>query len=624
MMSHSKSFRIKTAAFSLLILAALLAASCYPPAAPAQGPAPDAPAGLDVEAGEDEAPQVAPAAASLIPIAALRNATYSGIYDQRITLADGLYEGEPSEADDPSHSTVEYIDGAELYGDLDGDAVDDAVVFLLERGGGSGAFTYVAAQLNRDVQPVDAGAVRIEDRIGVRSAAIEEGQVVLDIITQGPGDVACCGAHKAHKTYALQDGRLVETSAAGGDLVKVSAADLDGTSWALAALNDDQPALAGAEVTLSFQDGQFSGSGGCNSYSASFSLSGDNPFVMAIGPLTASEKSCPEPAGSQESAYLAALSSVARWGYDFGRLALYYAGGQEVESRLLFVAQAAPGAATDLPLELVPPPTEDLMMLRAHPWQWISFTNPLEAIAIEDPASYRVSFNPDASLAITADCNEIVGFYQGEWGGALTIAADAETLTDCGPGSRSAQFVTLLGAGARYFFEGENLYIDLFADGGAMGLAPAGEVMALDPGDYRAASSISRDGFAINDDEIRQLDGQEAMVWGYVDHGNLYGDEGARAILGDWWSGDGPDASTWRFNLKAQADDAVGKSFAVTVPNDAGRDALLRQFVADAQAQRPTRIFVTGRLTTFEAPSSDRVRTGLTLDVQSSSDITLE
>jgi hypothetical protein len=76
--------------------------------------------------------------------------------------------------------------------------------------------------------------------------------------------------------------------------------------------------------------------------------------------------------------------------------------------------------------------------------------------------------------------------------------------------------------------------------------------------------------------------------------------------------------------IKAQADDAVGKSFAVTVPNDAGRDELLRRFVADAQAQQPTKVFVAGRLTTFEAPSSDRVRTGLMLDVQSSSDIRLD
>lgn len=140
---------------------------------------------------------------------------------------------------------------------------------------------------------------------------------------------------------------------------------------------------------------------------------------------------------------------------------------------------------------------------------------------------------------------------------------------------------------------------------------------------YLAASSISKDGFASNAEKVRSLNGQEVKLWGFVDPSNLYGDEDAREILGDWWSGAGPDAATWRFNLKAQADDAVGKSFAVTVPNDAGRDELLQRFVADAQAQRPTRVFVTGRLATFEAPSSDRVRTGLMLDVQSSSDISV-
>lgn len=479
----------------LLILAALLISACYVPSQPApvakqaasneQAPTPAA-----TEAVAAEQAPTAPAAASRIPVEALRNATYSGIYDEPITLTDGLYEGELFVEGDPARPTVETIDGAELFGDLNGDGVDDAVVFLLERGGGTGAFTYVAAQLNEDGKPVDAGAVRIEDRIGVRSAAIEDGQVVLDIITQGPGDVACCGTHKAHKTYALQDGRLVETTPAGGELVKISAADLDGATWTLLELDRDQPALANTEVTLTFGVGQVSGTGGCNSYSGSFSLGEDNPLVMSIGPLTATDKSCPEPAGSQESAYLAALGSVTRWGYDFGRLALYYAGGQDGESRLLF--------------------------------------------------------------------------------------------------------------------------------------APSGEVTAPDPDDYLAASSISRDGFAINDDEMRQLDGQEVMLWGYVDHGNLYGDESARELLGDWWSGDGPDASTWRFNLKAQADDAVGKSFAVTVPNDPGRDDLLRAFVADAQAGRPTKVFVTGRLATFDAPSSDRVRTGLMLDVPSSGDILLE
>lgn len=142
-------------------------------------------------------------------------------------------------------------------------------------------------------------------------------------------------------------------------------------------------------------------------------------------------------------------------------------------------------------------------------------------------------------------------------------------------------------------------------------------------GDYMAASTISANGFARNADEIRKLDGQEVKLWGFVDSGNLYGDEGAKAILGDWWSGEGPSATTWRFNLKAHAEDAAGHSFAVHVPNDPGRDDLLKAFVADAKAQRPSKVFVTGRLFTFAAATNVTALTGLYMEVRSSDDILL-
>ncbi len=109
-----------------------------------------------------------------------------------------------------------------------------------------------------------------------------------------------------------------------------------------------------------------------------------------------------------------------------------------------------------------------------------------------------------------------------------------------------------------------------------------------------------------------------------MDHSNLYGDDGAREILADWWSGPGPDDDTWRFNLKAEADDEVGHSFAVYVPNDAGRDDLLRIFVADARAQAATRVFVTGRLYTYDAPSNVNTRTGLYLKATSADDVLLK
>ena len=71
-------------------------------------------------------------------------------------------------------------------------------------------------------------------------------------------------------------------------------------------------------------------------------------------------------------------------------------------------------------------------------------------------------------------------------------------------------------------------------------------------GDYIAASSISRNGFARDGNEARKLHGQEVKLWGFVDHGNLHGDEGVRQILQERWSGEGPSPTTWRFNLKAK------------------------------------------------------------------------
>ena len=158
-------------------------------------------------------------------------------------------------------------------------------------------------------------------------------------------------------------------------------------------------------------------------------------------------------------------------------------------------------------------------------------------------------------------------------------------------------------------------------------LVVAGALLAgcsAQKGDYIAASSLSKDGFARNGAEARKLHGQEVKLWGFVDHGNLYGDEGAKQILGGRWSGDGPSATTWRFNLKAKADDEVGHSFAVNVPNDPGRDDLLKAFLADASAGKPTRVFLKGKLFTFDAPTNAATLTGLSMDLQSSRDILFE
>lgn len=143
-------------------------------------------------------------------------------------------------------------------------------------------------------------------------------------------------------------------------------------------------------------------------------------------------------------------------------------------------------------------------------------------------------------------------------------------------------------------------------------------------GGYDPASSISRNGFARGGEAVRELHGRVVEIWGFVDHGNLYGDESAREVLGEWWSGAAAGAAAWRFNLKAREDDAAGRSFPIHVLSGEGRDALLEVFVADARARRPTRVFVRGTLFTYAAPTQGAALTGLYMEVRSSRDISLE
>ena len=114
----------------------------------------------------------------------------------------------------------------------------------------------------------------------------------------------------------------------------------------------------------------------------------------------------------------------------------------------------------------------DLTALMDTPWQWISFTNPMEQFEVEMPENYSVTFNEDGTLNVMADCNNASGSYTvGD--SSLTIAMGPNTMAACPEGSRSDQFVQLMTGAAIYFFEDDSLFIDLMADGGTMAFRPA-------------------------------------------------------------------------------------------------------------------------------------------------------
>jgi para-nitrobenzyl esterase len=100
-------------------------------------------------------------------------------------------------------------------------------------------------------------------------------------------------------------------------------------------------------------------------------------------------------------------------------------------------------------------------------WKWESTQTPVERFTPDDPSRYTVEFLPDSTLVAQLDCNRGHGRYRMD-GQSIEIPPFAITRAMCPPGSLGDQFAKQLNAGRHWFFRGDTLYIDLFADSGTM------------------------------------------------------------------------------------------------------------------------------------------------------------
>ena len=296
--------------FTLILLAAAMAmllAACIAPVEPAatQPESEASPARSAEPLSEDQ----------------LKNATYSGIYDEPVTLTDGIYEGEPFVEGGASRPMVTYLEKSALSVDLNTDGNGDGVILLAENSGGSGVFTYAGAQLNQSGQAADAGTVLLGDRVQIISMATMDNQVVIEMVTVGPNDAMCCATLKVRKSLGL-DGNNMLAEVGSEERGTVSLDDLMNTEWVLAELDRGQAVAPEQPITAAFADGQVSGSAGCNSYSGSVTSEGGQ--TLSFGPLVSTMMACPDPIMDQELAYLGALQGAFQWSYHVGQLAVTY------------------------------------------------------------------------------------------------------------------------------------------------------------------------------------------------------------------------------------------------------------------------------------------------------------
>ena len=121
------------------------------------------------------------------------------------------------------------------------------------------------------------------------------------------------------------DGALAASftkAASGGKALSVS-------SWIVTGYNNGKQAvvstMAGTDLTANFgADGNLTGNGGCNDYSATYKIDGDK---ISIGPAVTTRKACEQAVMDQETQYLAALSTAATYRIDGSKLELRTADG---------------------------------------------------------------------------------------------------------------------------------------------------------------------------------------------------------------------------------------------------------------------------------------------------------
>ncbi|HUD02482.1 MAG TPA: hypothetical protein VMR46_00475 [Candidatus Paceibacterota bacterium] len=150
-----------------------------------------------------ESPQIQPSAFDPL------NATY---------LIDGtpvaLVNGKASTPVAPGSAEVvtTQIFGEPVYGDVSGDGTNDAAVFLVQTGAGSGTFYYAAAALDSGHGALGTNAVLLGDRIAPNTIQIANGIMIVNYAERKPGEPMSASPSVGVSKYLVEsNGTLYDT-----------------------------------------------------------------------------------------------------------------------------------------------------------------------------------------------------------------------------------------------------------------------------------------------------------------------------------------------------------------------------------------------------------------------------
>jgi hypothetical protein len=148
--------------------------------------------------------------AAAITEASLKNLEYRTTVSPSgsVTLANGEHR-QPAAPGSATEIVVTLTDPI-AFGTLNGQPA--AAVVLVTEPGGSGVFYELAAVLLQGGRPVNVATTLLGDRIKVEAIAIQNDQIVVDMVAHAPTDPLCCPTQRLRVTYELRDDQLIQTT----------------------------------------------------------------------------------------------------------------------------------------------------------------------------------------------------------------------------------------------------------------------------------------------------------------------------------------------------------------------------------------------------------------------------
>ena len=242
--------------------------------------------------------------------------THSGVAD----LVDGRF----SEAAAPGSATKTVIllsDRMAFGRSASGEQL--AAVVQVTDPGGSGTFYDLSLVVEREGKPVHVATANFGDRVRIASLGIEDGEIVINLLRQGPDDPMCCPTEQAVIHYAFQDDSLVRTYDSAAPKFALS-----NWGWAqsIGGDTDDLSVSDPAQYTLQLNlDGTFGFRADCNVGRGEYTYNGT---ALTLQPTISTRAQCPD--DSLDDRYLESLGKVRGFSWRDGQLSLSLSDGGEL------------------------------------------------------------------------------------------------------------------------------------------------------------------------------------------------------------------------------------------------------------------------------------------------------